>query len=140
MHYTEAHALSIVAATNSISSAEHIIITSIDKTLKSLNADTKSTVNFFNKSSHPIVTVWLDYNGKPVKYSRIEPDGKYTQSTYVTHPWIAVEVDSGHCTLMLLNGWSVFFPQVSDTNVDITDPPQEPVLQDCLGLDYQSII
>lgn len=114
-------------------------MTSIDKVLKSIEAKTKSTVHFFNKSSLNVVTVWLDYNGKPVKYTAIPPGENYTQSTYVTHPWIVVEMDSGHFTLMLQNSWAVFFPQESEVNVDITSPEQV-TLQDCLAPTYHDIL
>ena len=111
-------------------------MTSIDKTLKSTEGKTATKVHFFNKSSRHVTTVWLDYNGKPVKYTDIAPGGSFTQSTYVTHPWIVVERE--HFTLMLLNGWCVFFPQVSEANVDITDP-EESTIQDCLAPQYRSI-
>ena len=79
----------------------------VSKTLKSLNAATKSTVTFFNKTSHKVTTVWLNYEGKPVKYTELAPGKSYTQSTYVTHPWIVVEMDSGFFNLMQLNDWTV---------------------------------
>ena len=110
----------------------------VSQTLKSLNSDTSSKVTFFNKTSHTVTTVWLNYEGKPVKYTELAPGKSYTQSTYVTNPWIVVETDSGFFNLMQLNGWTVFFPQVTDTNVDICENGDASIL-DSLAPQFHSI-
>lgn len=110
----------------------------VSKTLKSVNATTKSSVTFHNKTCRTVSTVWLNYEGEPVKYTELAPGKSYTQSTYVTHPWVVVELDSGFFNLMQLNGWTVFFPQESATNVDITDNGKVSLLNS-LAPQYHSI-
>ena len=113
-------------------------MTNIQKTLKSIEGNKATTVNFSNKTCREVLTMWLDYNGKPVKYAKIAPGGKHSQSTYVTHPWIVVELSSGFYNLMLLNNWTVCFPQETETTVDITDPGDVAIL-DCLATQYHSV-
>ncbi len=115
------------------------LIMNVSKTLRSINASTKSSVTFHNKSSRTVCTVWLNYDGAPVKYTELAPEKSYTQSTYVTHPWVVVELDSGFFNLMQVNGWTVFFPQISDTNVDISDNSGSATVLDSLAPQYHSI-
>ncbi len=42
---------------------------------------------FDNRSSDKLVLFWIDYNGKRQKYGTIKPRTKFTQSTFLTHPW-----------------------------------------------------
>ena len=87
------------------------------------------------------MTLWLIYDGEPVKYHELGPGESYTQQTYVTHPWIVVETDSGRYHLMELNDWPVFFPQESSTNVDITDPGDTcNVIHNNLAQEYHYVV
>jgi hypothetical protein len=114
-------------------------MTSIQKELRSIEGSSSTMVTFTNKSSRNIVMVWLNYHSEPIKYSQLVPGASYTQQTYVTHPWIAVELDSGYYTLMLLNNWTVFYPQACDCNVHITEP-QGLAIKECLDPKYHYVV
>lgn len=106
------------------------------ETLRSTKSDRSTMVKFLNRSQKNVATLWLNYEGEPVKYSTLSPGQSVTQQTYVTHPWIVVEVDSCHFQLMNLNGMSVFFPRQSKMQVDITD--QDDVIIEYLAERYHS--
>ena len=109
--------------------------------LKSTDWATSTQVTFTNRSSRNVAVLWLNYQGEPVKYRNLGPGGSYTQQTYVTHPWIVVETDSGSYRLMELNDWPVFFPQESNTNVDITDPEDKAnVIHNNLAPEYHDVV
>ena len=41
-----------------------------------------------NQSSDKLTLYWIDYDGKRQKYGTIKPKTKFTQSTFITHPWV----------------------------------------------------
>ena len=109
--------------------------------LKSTDWATSTHVTFTNRSSRNVVTLCLNYDGEPVKHHELGPGESYTQQTYVTHPWIVVETDSGRYRLMELNDWPVFFPQKSGTSVDITDPGDTcNVIDNNLAQEYHYVV
>jgi hypothetical protein len=111
----------------------------LNEQLKSVEGNSEITVTFTNKSSCNVVMVWINYQGEPVKYSKLGPGACYTQKTYMTHPWIAVELDSGFYMLMLLDNLTVFYPEVSDDcNVHITEP--QGIIKKCLDPKYHGVV
>ena len=58
-------------------------------------ASQESTSIIFQNNSDKLVTVfWIDYEEERVPYYDLAPDKEYTQSTFVTHKWIVVDVNT----------------------------------------------
>ena len=45
-------------------------------------------LTFVNNSSEDLLVCWLDYTGTENLVYTLTPNSRYTQATYVTHPWI----------------------------------------------------
>ena len=80
---------------------------------RSRNNDVPSYVTFFNRSDRTVNLFWINYEGKLVRYGRIPPFKGTSMNTYVTHPWIVRDANTGYP--LLLNGKSVFHP-TADTH------------------------
>jgi hypothetical protein len=65
-------------------------------TVRSDNSAQKSALEFENRSGRRVDIFWLDYKGGRKHYKTLNPGQNYTQSTFATHPWIAVD-PSGRC-------------------------------------------
>ena len=65
--------------------------------LHSISGTTPTKVTFINSSDRPIRTYWLNYTGKRVYYAEVLPGQRYTQETFVTHPWLITDSPSGEC-------------------------------------------
>jgi hypothetical protein len=76
-----------------------------EHSLKSRDADHRTTVAFQNLSSEPISPYWLDYSGKRIPYQRINRGDSRTQETYISHPWVLVDA-KGRCRKIILPGSS----------------------------------
>ena len=63
----------------------------------SLESVTSSEIAFVNHTSRTVDIFWLDFAGERVFYNTLEPNGSYTQSTWLTHPWVAVDRITGRC-------------------------------------------
>lgn len=59
--------------------------------VRSTNANEPAVMTFANSTNRPLKIFWLDYNGQRKFYRDLAPGQTYRQSTYVTHPWIAVD-------------------------------------------------
>lgn len=59
--------------------------------LRSLNSDTATTLQFINKTAEPIKVYWLDFEGNRKPYGEIPPFGRQSQSTYVGHPFVLTD-------------------------------------------------
>ncbi|PIQ23068.1 hypothetical protein COW36_09850 [bacterium (Candidatus Blackallbacteria) CG17_big_fil_post_rev_8_21_14_2_50_48_46] len=55
-----------------------------------------TSVDFKNESSADISIYWLNAQGKRVLYKKLSAGSDYTQSTYVTHPWLITNAQ-GNC-------------------------------------------
>jgi hypothetical protein len=89
---------------------------------KSICSDHSTEVNFQNKTRHNVEVLWLDYQGKPVWYNQLPPGKGYRQQTYVTHPWVCVETDSGRFEMMVLNKKEILYPEEKPISGVITEP------------------
>ena len=98
---------------------------------RSLNAEFSTVVNFHNKSSRRVQVIWLDYQGQPVWYRDLRPGKAYSQQTYVTHPWMCVESDSGRFEEMLVNSQRVLYPEKNHITANITER-QKTLYERCL--------
>lgn len=67
-----------------------------EKSLRSWDGKTATTVRFVNDSGKPLMTFWLDYKGKRVPYQKLAPGASHDQPTFVTHPWVVTNQE-GAC-------------------------------------------
>lgn len=63
---------------------------------RSLESKVKVTLHFANSSNRAAKIYWLDYQGVRQFYKELKPHQDYKQSSYMTHPWIAVD-PKGDC-------------------------------------------
>ena len=61
---------------------------SAQSTLKSINGDTPTSIDFVNQTADQVLVYWLDYSGKRVLYNTLPSGSHYVQQTYLTHPWV----------------------------------------------------
>ena len=78
---------------------------------RSISGKVVTKVVFRNKSSKTVKTYWLDYSGKRKFYKQLDPGKGYTQSTYVTHPWVITDA-SDNCL-------GVYYPDGQIRTVEI---------------------
>lgn len=79
------------------------------KVLRSLHSLMFSYVIFISRTNRRVDILWMNYEGKPVKYNALEQYGEaYPVTTFVTHPWVFKDADTGDH--LLANGQDVFFP------------------------------
>ena len=78
---------------------------------RSLHAQHATEVVFKNIGTHAVRIWWLNYTGKRVLYQTLAPGESYTQSTYLTHPWIATN-KHGQCV-------GLYYPDAQPRTIDI---------------------
>lgn len=66
------------------------------KCLKSSTSMVCSFVRFVNKTSYNVDTVWINYEGHRARYKTLRPDEFVDVNTYVGHPWIFLDSDTGN--------------------------------------------
>lgn len=54
---------------------------------KSLQGGTKITVSFVNRTSHPVSTYWIDWQGKPIYYGDIDPGKTWSVNSGTKQLW-----------------------------------------------------
>ena len=59
--------------------------------LKSTKGKEKATLTFENTRDETAYIYWVDYQGKLKYHNTIKPGKKYSQQTFMTHPWIIVD-------------------------------------------------
>ena len=67
-----------------------------EESLRSVEAQTSTVVEFMNRSSGHIQIYWIDYTGQRVLYNILWPDECYQQKTYLTQPWLIID-SMGEC-------------------------------------------
>ena len=92
-------ALALIA-TVSVSAAEAASCANFGK-VKSKNSKTPVTVTVVNKSGAYRGVMWIDFNGRPVTYTNLNPGQKYKINTYLTHPWMFTD-GPGNCKEMFI--------------------------------------
>jgi hypothetical protein len=65
----------------------------IARDLKSETYDQAATLRFENETTSDVLLFWIDYQGKPVLYTRIPAGESTTRPTYMTHPWVVTDLD-----------------------------------------------
>ena len=73
----------------------------LESTLKSVNSNTPTTIEFFNDASNPVSIYWLDYSGVRVIYHQLSAGQSYRQSTALTQPWVITNT-AGQCLSIFL--------------------------------------
>ena len=58
----------------------------MEESLRSVEAETLTTVEFINRTSGHMQVFWIDYTGQRVMYNILWPGESYQQKTYLTHP------------------------------------------------------
>ena len=96
-----------------------------NQSLKSSQSVTACHVRFENRTTRRTDLLWFDYNGCAVRYCTIPPDCGVNMVTFVGHPWMCCDTDSGY--QVLINHRDVFTAtsgtdQQSRTTVMITIP------------------
>lgn len=84
-----------------------------EKSLKSLNANEATKFTFKNSSDKTLKFYWLNYQGARVHYKDVKAGASYTQSTFVTHPWIITD-ESENCL-------GIYTPSKKDTSAITID-------------------
>lgn len=76
---------------------------------RSLQSELIAYVKFINRTQQIVDLFWLDYTGTRVKYGTLQPGGQYAVDTFVTHPWIFRDAETGYP--LRADGQEVFYPQ-----------------------------
>jgi hypothetical protein len=59
--------------------------------VRSDNSAQGATLEFQNLSGRKVTIYWLDFQGQRKFYKELQPNQNYTQNTFATHPWVAVD-------------------------------------------------
>lgn len=62
--------------------------------LRSLRSEEKAYVRFINKTDRVVEIIWLNFNGKYVRYRILGKDHYVDVNTYKNHPWIASDYNT----------------------------------------------
>lgn len=52
-------------------------------------------VIFKNKTQKRASLKWLDFSGNEIEFAKLLPEQTYSASTFITHPWIFIDIDTG---------------------------------------------
>ncbi|MBR8657470.1 hypothetical protein KDH83_29565 [Achromobacter sp. Marseille-Q0513] len=97
--------LALPAASHALSPATHAERTPCageGKTLRSHDAARPTQIEFINHGKEIKTIYWLNYEGRRVYYTRLQPGDSYIQKTYVSHPWVVTSDDLGTCETAVL--------------------------------------
>jgi hypothetical protein len=73
-----------------------------EPTLKSINGNVATSIQFLNDTAGSVNVYWLDYNGQRVfyrggPYLALDAGSSYVQGTFLTHPWVVTDVATNSC-------------------------------------------
>ena len=85
--------------------------------IKSLNSKKPVTITFVNRTDQSRIVMWLDFEGAPKEYARLQPGEKTTIKTFVTHPWMFTD-EPGNCH-------EIYQPKAKDKKFRITVERQD---------------
>lgn len=80
--------------------------------IKSLKSVKPVTVTFINKTTEPRYVDWLDFKGEQENRALLQPGGKTTVKTFVSHPWMFSD-EPGNCH-------EIYLPKAKDKTFRIT--------------------
>ena len=78
--------------------------------LRSKKTLTRSFVRFLNRTVRHVDVVWLNFEGGHVKYRTLKPDEFVDINTYVDHPWIFRDNQSGDKLIVTHLNTDVYMP------------------------------
>jgi hypothetical protein len=64
--------------------------------VRSTNSNTPARLTFINKTSGGRSIIWIGFSGETHQYKWLEPGGKWTVNTFLTHPWLVTD-GPGNC-------------------------------------------
>ena len=64
-----------------------------EKTAQSINSEIPTQIHFLNNTGEVIKIFWLNYEGKRKFYNLSRHKEGYTQTTFVTHPWVVTDAN-----------------------------------------------
>ena len=67
---------------------------------KSKVGKTPAQITFVNRTGETVSVYWLNYSGQRVFYKKLLDGKRYTQRTYLTHPWLVLD-PRGKCVASL---------------------------------------
>jgi von Hippel-Lindau disease tumor supressor len=76
--------------------------------LKSLDSTVKAFVLFENKTDRIVCVFWVNHRGRLVPYKSLSPNMTCAVNTYISHPWVFKDTDTGE--LMQVGHNEVFWP------------------------------
>ncbi len=71
------------------------------KDQRSRESTKKTTIQFVNDTGVKVNVMWIDFAGERVQYKELDSGGSYEQETFLTHPWIVVEVADGKAIALI---------------------------------------
>jgi von Hippel-Lindau disease tumor supressor len=80
-----------------------------DYDLRSEHSLHKSFIRFINKSNRTVDVIWLNFEGRPVKYKTLQPGVFFDVNTFATHPWVFL--DSETHKRLVVESKEVFLPE-----------------------------
>ncbi|KAF9020237.1 hypothetical protein BDZ89DRAFT_1072423 [Hymenopellis radicata] len=67
-----------------------------EPSLRSANSNTQTSIKFVNYKAKPVHLWWISFDAKRVSYGTVEGNGgKMDMRTYLTHPWVITDEESG---------------------------------------------
>jgi hypothetical protein len=63
--------------------------------MRSLHSNFQTKVFFVNRRASPVQLWWLNFEGRRVSYGSVQPNARMEMTTYVTHPWVITDVETG---------------------------------------------
>jgi hypothetical protein len=82
-----------------------------EERLRSAEGNTKTYMNFANRTGQPIRTYWLNYEGQRQYYAEIQAGATLRQPTFLTHPWVITDARD--------NCLQILMPQAQETTHSI---------------------
>jgi hypothetical protein len=87
-------------AAEGIDAVTHLPCSS-ERDVRSQTSEVTLSLTFVNDTTVRVSVYWIDFSGARVFYNSLEPGTSYTQSTYVTHPWVVVD-PAGRCLALVV--------------------------------------
>lgn len=84
---------------------------SIESSVRSINSDFPTSVEFINNTSATVRIYWIDFTGQRILYNSLPAGQSYVQLTFVTHPWVMTDT-SDSCL-------AIYFPVNQLATADI---------------------